>query len=88
MIGKVQKNQLWLTDDSSGMYGIGLLKHRMISMTPVREKVLIGIREEERSMNVVVSDYKKEQAIKAARLTAPPKERKLNLRKFYRIYGA
>ena len=55
---------------------------------PVREKVLIGIREEERSMDVVVSDYKKEQAIKAARLTAPPKERRLNLRKFYRIYVA
>lgn len=55
---------------------------------PVREKVLIGIREEERSMDIVVSDYKKEQAIKAARLAAPPKDRRLNLRKFYRIYGA
>ena len=52
---------------------------------PVREKVLINIREQERSTDKVVSVYKKEQVIKAARLAEPPKERRCILHKFYRI---
>lgn len=52
---------------------------------PVREKVLIDIRERERSMDKVVSAYKKEQAIKAVRLTEPPREKQCVLHKFPRI---
>ena len=55
---------------------------------PVREKVLIDIREQERSTDKVISTYKKEQAIKAARLAEPPKERRCILHKFYRIFAA
>lgn len=52
---------------------------------PVRENALRGIREEERSKNIVISDYKKEMAIKAARLNNPPKQKMIKLHKFYRI---
>lgn len=66
----------WIVETSHGFYD------------PVREKVLINIREQERSMDEVVSAYKKEQAIKAARLAEPPKEKRCVLHKFHRIFAA
>lgn len=52
---------------------------------PVREKAMRIIREEERSNDCIVSDYKKQMAIKAARLAEGPKGRLLRLHKFQRI---
>lgn len=55
---------------------------------PVREKVLKAIREEERSTGKVLSDYKKKEAVKVARLSSPPRGKLLKLRKFQRIGAA
>lgn len=52
---------------------------------PVREKAMRIIREEERSTDCVISDYKKQMVIKAARLVEEPKGRMLKLHKFQRI---
>ena len=54
----------------------------------VRETVLRTIREEERSGDYVISDYKKQAAIKAARLVAGPQDRHFRLHKFKRIFIA
>ena len=55
---------------------------------PVREKVLIDIREQERSTDKVISTYKKEQAVKKARLSEPAKKRRCILHKFQRVFAA
>lgn len=52
---------------------------------PVREKAMRIIREEERSTDCIISDYKKQMVIKAARLVEEPKGRMLKLHKFQRI---
>lgn len=52
---------------------------------PIREEVLRRIREQERSKDCVISDYKKQMDIKTARLTAEPQGRQLRLHKFERI---
>ena len=54
----------------------------------VRETVLRAIREEERSRDCVVSNSKKQAAIKAARLEAGPQGRHFRLHKFQRIFIA
>ena len=55
---------------------------------PAKEKVLITIREEERSEGRVIDDKIKDEAIKVGRLKYGPKETQLRLRKIERIYGA
>ena len=55
---------------------------------PAKEKVLITIREEERSEGKVIDDKIKEEAIKVGRLKYGPKETQLRIRKMERIYGA
>lgn len=55
---------------------------------PVREKVLLTIREDERSGDYVISDSRKQAAIKAARLIAGPQDRHFRLHKFQRIFIA
>lgn len=55
---------------------------------PAKEKVLITIREEERSEGKVIDDKIKEEAIKVGRLKYGPKETQLRIRKMERIYCA
>ena len=55
---------------------------------PAREKALINIRELERSEDRVISDSDKRVAIKAARLSAGPRDGHLRIRKFERIFVA
>lgn len=55
---------------------------------PAKEKVLITIREEERSEGKVIDDKIKDEAIKVGRLKYGPLETQLRLHKIERIYGA
>lgn len=55
---------------------------------PAKEKVLITIREEERSKGKVIDDKMKDEAVKVGRLKYGPKDTQLRLRKIERIYGA
>ena len=55
---------------------------------PAKEKVLITIREKERSEGIVIEDNIKDEAIKVGRLKYGPRGTQLRLRKIERIYGA
>lgn len=55
---------------------------------PVREKAMRIIREEERSGDFIIPEYKKQMVIKAARLAEERRGRILRLHKFQRIANA
>lgn len=57
----------------------------MIIMTPIRERILLTIREDERSEDKVVDAETKSKAIELAKMASGPQEKLLRLRKFERI---